>query len=203
MCKSITVEFFRKAHVYIKAKGGSRATEPQACITMLEARPFFSQLQEQLAPQAIESVYRFYIDKETDPQEIIENEPLTEVVVQILKLMQHMTEFQDYFGLFSKVAKPFFLDVILTNFIMLESHRANFVENEQEFCEEFYDVCFTQVASSSTGVLINPESYVDAADGGPHPADRWFQWVQLQRADSSHRCIPEQCRPRQPGYYLS
>lgn len=170
MCKSLTVEFFRKAHVYLKARAGSRASDPQFCITMLEARPFIAQLQEHLAPQAIESVYRFYIDKETDPQEIVENEPLTEVLIQILKLMHHMTEFQDYFGLFSKVAKPFFLDVILTNFIMLESHRANFVENEQEFCEEFYDVCFTQVASSSIGIRVDVEDHVDETDRGPHYA---------------------------------
>lgn len=141
------LDFFRKAHSYIKAKGGSRVANPDACITLLEARPFIAQLQQTIAPEAIESVYRFYIDKETDPQEIIENESLTESLIQILKLMQHMAEFQEYFGLFSKIARPFFLDVIMTNFIMLESHRANFIDNEQEFCEEFYDVCFTQVAS--------------------------------------------------------
>lgn len=143
-CKSHALKFFKKAHNYIRAKQ-SKGRDQESYISQLEARPFYGQMLQVVAPESIDSLYQFYIDKETDLQEIVENESLNDVVIQILRLIEHMVQFQDYFELFSKIDKRLFLDVIMTNFMMLDMHQSNFTDNPQEFCEEFYDLCYTQV----------------------------------------------------------
>ena len=95
----------------------------------------------QASKQIVEGAYKLSLAN-TTPQSVDGNEDVSLCLLSCFSFMAKTSQLKEYYELYQHVSKNLVVDVILPRLVLSEAEENHFIENEVEFVNYSFDLCF-------------------------------------------------------------